>query len=93
VLGDPHRPLRLSEYGTGLGGREATQDPQGQQLLLVDPELPEGVGHLRPALRGQHGVPWLVELTALIGHYGIVSGILNAFEVAPAPDAEQLPLA
>jgi 4-carboxymuconolactone decarboxylase len=40
-------------------------------------------------LRGQHGVPWLVELTALIGHYGIVSGILNAFEVAPAPDAEE----
>ena len=44
-------------------------------------------------LRDQHGVPWLVELTALIGHYGIVSGILNAFEVAPAPDAEPLPLA
>jgi 4-carboxymuconolactone decarboxylase len=44
-------------------------------------------------LRDQHGVPWLVELTALMGHYGIVSGILNAFEVAPAPDAEPLPLA
>jgi 4-carboxymuconolactone decarboxylase len=44
-------------------------------------------------LRDQHGVTWLVELTALIGHYGIVSGILNAFEVAPAPDAEPLPLA
>jgi 4-carboxymuconolactone decarboxylase len=44
-------------------------------------------------LRDQHGVPWLVELTALIGHYGIVSGILNAFEVAPAPDAEPPPLA
>jgi 4-carboxymuconolactone decarboxylase len=43
-------------------------------------------------LRGSHGVPWLVELTGLVGHYGIVSGILNAFEVAPAPDAEQLPL-
>jgi len=38
-------------------------------------------------------VRWLVELTALLGHYGIVSGILNAFEVAPAPDAEPLPLA
>lgn len=42
-------------------------------------------------LRDQHSVPWLVELTALVGHYGTVSGILNAFEVAPAPDAEQLP--
>jgi len=28
-----------------------------------------------------------------MGNYGIVSGILNAFEVAPAPDAEPLPLA
>jgi 4-carboxymuconolactone decarboxylase len=44
-------------------------------------------------LQGGHGVPWLVELTCLIGHYGIVASILNAFEVAPAPDAEQLPLA
>ena len=44
-------------------------------------------------LRDQHGVTWLVELTALVGHYGIVSGILNAFEVAPTPDAEPLPLA
>jgi len=43
-------------------------------------------------LRDQHGVRALVELTALIGHYGIVTGILNAFEVAPAPDAEPLPL-
>jgi len=39
-----------------------------------------------------HGVPWLVELTALIGHYGLVCAVLNAFEVAPAPDAEALPL-
>jgi hypothetical protein len=44
-------------------------------------------------LRDQHSVTWLVELTALVGHYGIVSGILNAFEVAPASDAEPLPLA
>src|SRR5438445_4811294 len=44
-------------------------------------------------LQSQHGVPWLVELTCLIGHYGIVAGILNAFEVAPAPDAEPLALA
>jgi 4-carboxymuconolactone decarboxylase len=38
-------------------------------------------------LRDQYGVPWLVELTGLIGHYGIVTAILNAFEVAPARDA------
>ena len=44
-------------------------------------------------LLSRHDVPWLVELTCLIGHYGIVTAILNAFEVAPAPGAELLPLA
>jgi len=44
-------------------------------------------------LQSRHGVPWLVELTCLVGHYGIVTAILNAFEVAPAPGAEPLPLA
>jgi 4-carboxymuconolactone decarboxylase len=43
-------------------------------------------------LHAEHGVTWLVELTCLIGHYGIVSNVLNAFQVAPAPAAEQLPL-
>jgi 4-carboxymuconolactone decarboxylase len=43
-------------------------------------------------LRDRHGVTWLVELTCLVGHYGIVAGILNAFELAPAPTAEPLPV-
>jgi hypothetical protein len=43
-------------------------------------------------LRERHSVRWLVELTCLIGHYGIISGIANAFELAPAPGAEPLPL-
>lgn len=43
-------------------------------------------------LRDRNGVPWLVEYTALIGHYGMVTAQLNAFEVSPAPDADQLPL-
>jgi 4-carboxymuconolactone decarboxylase len=41
-------------------------------------------------LRVAHGERWLVELTALIGHYGLVAGILNAFEVAPAVDTAKL---
>ncbi len=41
-------------------------------------------------LRDAHGVPWLVELTALIGHYRVITATLNAFEVAPATGAEQL---
>ena len=39
-----------------------------------------------------HGVPRLVELTCLIGHYGMVTALLNACEVAPAAGAEELPL-
>lgn len=44
------------------------------------------------ALKDRYGAPWLVELTGIIGHYGLVAGMLNAFEVAPAPDAELLPV-
>ena len=44
-------------------------------------------------LSQRHGVRWQVELTCLIGHYGIVTAVLNAFEVAPAPGAEPLLLA
>jgi 4-carboxymuconolactone decarboxylase len=36
------------------------------------------------ALKNRHGEQWLVELTATIGYFGLVSGIANAFEV-PAP--------
>jgi len=43
------------------------------------------------ALKERYGEPWVVELTGLIGHYGLVSGVLNAFEMRPAPDAEKLP--
>ncbi len=42
-------------------------------------------------LRDTHGAPWLVELTALIGHYRVITATLNAFEVAPAAGAEPLP--
>jgi 4-carboxymuconolactone decarboxylase len=43
-------------------------------------------------LLSAHGATWLVELTCLVGHYGIVSGVLNAMEVAPSAGAEPLPL-
>ena len=44
------------------------------------------------ALKERFGEQWVVELTGLIGHYGLVSGLLNAFEMTPAPNAEQLPV-
>lgn len=42
-------------------------------------------------LQAARGVPWMVELTALMGHYGLVTAMLNAFEVAPSVGAEPLP--
>jgi hypothetical protein len=36
------------------------------------------------ALKGRHGVQWLIELTVAMCYYGMLSGIVSAFEV-PAP--------
>lgn len=41
------------------------------------------------ALKNRFGTQWLVELTATIGYFGLVSGIANAFEVAPPPDGDK----
>jgi len=38
------------------------------------------------------GVRGLVELTALAGQYGLLAGVLNAFEVGAAPEVAQLPV-
>jgi len=43
------------------------------------------------ALKNRHNVQWLVELTAVMGYFGMVSGIANAFEVAAPPDGDKLP--
>jgi 4-carboxymuconolactone decarboxylase len=39
----------------------------------------------------RHDVQWLVELTVIVGHYGLLAGVLNAFEVPARAGAEQLP--
>jgi 4-carboxymuconolactone decarboxylase len=39
-----------------------------------------------------YGVPGMVELTCVIGHYLCVTTLLNACEVSPLPGAEALPL-
>jgi 4-carboxymuconolactone decarboxylase len=43
------------------------------------------------ALKNRYGAQWLVELTAAIGYFALVSGIANAFEVAAPPDGDKLP--
>ena len=43
------------------------------------------------ALRKRHDSKWLVELTAAANYYAMLSGIVNAFEVAAPPDGDKLP--
>jgi 4-carboxymuconolactone decarboxylase len=43
------------------------------------------------ALRNRHSVQWLVELTAAANYFALLSGIVNAFEVAAPPDGDKLP--
>jgi 4-carboxymuconolactone decarboxylase len=41
-------------------------------------------------LEQRHGVRWLVELTTIAGHFGLICGINNAFEVPPSPQGDRL---
>jgi 4-carboxymuconolactone decarboxylase len=43
------------------------------------------------ALRNRHGVQWLVELTAAANYFALLSGVVNAFEVAAPADGDKLP--
>ena len=43
------------------------------------------------ALKNRHGVQWLVELTAVANYFAMLSGVVNAFEVAAPADGDRLP--
>jgi 4-carboxymuconolactone decarboxylase len=43
------------------------------------------------ALRNRHGAQWLVELTAAANYFSLLSGLVNAFEVAAPADGDKLP--
>jgi len=43
------------------------------------------------ALRKRHDEKWLVELTAGANYFALLSGVVNAFEVAAPPDGDKLP--
>jgi 4-carboxymuconolactone decarboxylase len=43
------------------------------------------------ALQKRFGAQWLVELTAAASYYAMLSGVVNAFEVAAPPDGDKLP--
>jgi len=77
----------------------AKKDPSGlpaeeREIITYAQQL---IGHNRvdqaafDALKNRYGVQWLVELTAAANYYGILCGIVNAFEVPAAPDGDKLP--
>ncbi len=43
------------------------------------------------ALKNQHDVQWLVELTVAAHYYALLCGVVNAFEVPAPPDGDKLP--
>jgi len=43
------------------------------------------------ALKKRYSVQWLVELTAAANYFALLSGVVNAFEVAAPPDGDKLP--
>jgi 4-carboxymuconolactone decarboxylase len=43
------------------------------------------------ALLKRHGEQWLVELTAAANYFALLSGVVNAFEVAAPADGDKLP--
>jgi 4-carboxymuconolactone decarboxylase len=43
------------------------------------------------ALRKRHNEQWLVELTAAANYFALLSGVVNAFEVAAPPDGDKMP--
>ena len=73
----------------GLPAGEVTVVRYVQQLLRDDRVESE----IFDPLLEVHGGRWLVELTAWIGRYGALAGILNSFEVTAAQGAEPLPVA
>ena len=43
------------------------------------------------ALARRHDPRWMVEMTAAASYFGMLCGVVNAFEVAPPPDGDKLP--
>ena len=43
------------------------------------------------ALKNRHDAQWMVELTAAANYFAMLSGVVNAFDVAAPPDGDKLP--
>ena len=42
-------------------------------------------------LARRHGAQWMVEMTAAASYFGMLCGVVNAFEVPAPPDGDRLP--
>jgi 4-carboxymuconolactone decarboxylase len=43
------------------------------------------------ALKSRHDEQWMIEMTAAANYFAMLSGVVNAFEVAAPPDGDKLP--
>ena len=73
---------------TGLDEDQRDIVSYAQQLMTRNRVDDETFGRLRQ----RHNEKWLVELTTVAGHFGLICGINNAFEVPPSPQGEVLPV-
>lgn len=79
--------IRDRRAPAGLGAEDAQVAAYVQQLLRQHRVDETTFRELEARL----GVSALVELTAAVGYYAMLAAVLNAFEVAPKPDADLLP--
>jgi 4-carboxymuconolactone decarboxylase len=80
--------LRAKRDAAGLGPDERDVVTYVRQLLRtnrVDQKTFD-------ALKSRHGAQWLVELTAAANYFAMLSGVVNAFEVAAPADGDKLPV-
>ena len=64
----------------------ALLERKGERTLLVNTKgFPD-------ALKNRYGVQWLIEMTAVAGYYGMLSTVVNSFEVDPPEDGDVLPV-
>jgi 4-carboxymuconolactone decarboxylase len=44
------------------------------------------------ALKDRYGAEWLIEMTTVVGYYGMLAGVVNAFELPPPEGGDVLPM-
>src|SRR5262249_19347636 len=79
---------------TAIGDRQTTGLTEDQQDIVSYAQQLATENRVDAALfdrlKTRHGVRWLVELTTIAGHFGLICGVNNAFEVPPSPQGDQL---